>query len=70
MTKLGMTYQDCQELMSPGLIISDFSGGSRKHLVLVTEVGDDDLVYIQHRLGMGFGRFGNALGGRSEEKEF
>ena len=61
MTKLGMTYQDCQELMSPGLIISDFSGGSRKHLVLV---------YIQHRLGMGFGRFGNALGGRSEEKEF
>ena len=65
-----MTYQDFQELMSPGLVISNFSGGSRKHLLLVTEVGDNDLVYIQHRLGMGFGKFGDALGGGSEGKEF
>ena len=65
-----MTYQDFQELTSPGLIIGDFSRGSGKHLVLVMEAGNDDLVYIQHRLGMGFGKFSDTLGGGSEEKEF
>ena len=40
--------------MSPVLIIGNFGGGSRKCLVLVAEVGDNDSVYVRHCWEIGF----------------
>ena len=52
MTNFGTTYEQLQEFMSPGLIITDFGGGSGKSLVFFVETHNDDLVDVGHCCGM------------------
>ena len=54
--------------MSPGLIITVFSRGSRDHLTLFMQAHNDDKVDIRHCCKKGFGRFCDAWDGRNKKK--
>ena len=52
MTIFLMTYQQFQEVMSPGLIIALFGRRSGERLTLFTQVHDEELVNVGH-VGIG-----------------
>ena len=55
MTTFSMTYQELQEITSPGLVIALFSWRSGKHLALFPEAHDNEMVDVRHILWFGMG---------------
>ena len=55
-----MTYQEFQEILSPGLVIALFRWRTGERLTLFTQAADDELLHVGHFCYLvGFGWFDN-----------